>query len=56
MAGLGPFYIDAEKKAMRRNRTWYQTYIMKVLQDKKDKQVRDIDTTMAIAKKLLTVR
>lgn len=55
MAGLGPFYIDAEKRSKRRNRIWYQKNIMRVLQDSKEKQARGVDATIALAEELLAV-
>lgn len=50
------YFADAERKSKRRARQWYQNYILKVLQDKKEKQVREIDASISLAKKLLEVR
>ncbi|KAJ8717417.1 hypothetical protein PYW08_005816 [Mythimna loreyi] len=47
------FYADAMKKASRRNRLWYQTNLLRVLQAAKEKQAREIDVSIALAEELM---
>ncbi|XP_075981137.1 uncharacterized protein LOC142979831 [Anticarsia gemmatalis] len=47
------FYADAERKAERRNRVWYQNNLKNVLQAAKEKQVREIDVSIALADELI---
>ncbi|KAG6454832.1 protein ATP6V1FNB [Manduca sexta] len=49
------FHVDAMKRSLRRNRWWYQANIMKVLQDCKEKGVRDIETSVALAEQLFAI-
>ena len=49
------FYADAWKKSMRRDRLWYQTHLKPALLAAKEKQVREIDTSIALADDLLRV-
>ncbi|KAJ0173977.1 hypothetical protein K1T71_010123 [Dendrolimus kikuchii] len=47
------FYADAENRSKRRNRLWYQENLLQVLRAAKEKQVREIDVSIAIAEKLM---
>lgn len=50
------FYAEATEKAKRRDRIWYQNNLLKVLQAAKEKRVREIDTSIALAEELMAVR
>ncbi|XP_072942750.1 uncharacterized protein [Epargyreus clarus] len=47
------FFADAWKRSDRRNRMWYQEYLMKVLEACKEKQVREIDASIALGQELM---
>lgn len=50
------FYADATQKSKRRDRRWYQENLLKVLEAAKEKRVREIDTSIALAHELITVK
>lgn len=56
MAFSPAFQTDAGNKSKRRNMVWYQERIMKVLEACKEKQVREIDASIAMAEELLRVK
>ncbi|KAM3956684.1 uncharacterized protein ACR2FA_009334 [Aphomia sociella] len=47
------FYADAEQKSKRRNRLWYKENLLTVLHHAKERQVRDVDVSIALAQNLL---
>lgn len=49
------FYADAWNKSIRRNRVWYQTNLMPALLAAKERQVREIDASIALANELIEV-
>lgn len=49
------YVADAMKKSNRRIMRWYQNNLLSVLQDAKDRQVRDIDVSIGIAQELMRV-
>lgn len=55
MAFSPEFLTDAANKSKYRNMVWYRENIMKVLEACKEKQVRHIDETIAMAEELLNV-
>ncbi|XP_063830423.1 uncharacterized protein LOC135079744 [Ostrinia nubilalis] len=49
------YYADAMNKSNRRIMRWYQNNLMSVLQDAKDRQVREVDISIAIAQNLMKI-
>ncbi|CAD0203013.1 unnamed protein product [Chrysodeixis includens] len=49
------FLADSAARSERRNRLWYQKNLLKVLQTEKEKQVREIDTSIALAEELMRI-
>lgn len=49
------YYADAMNKSKRRIRKWYQDNLLAVLQAKKERQVREVDASIAIAEELMRV-
>lgn len=49
------FYADAERRANRRNRQWYQNNLLNVLQAAKENHVREIDASIVLAEELMRV-
>lgn len=49
------FGADVMQKAQRRQRRWCQENLMTVLEQAKDRQARDIEVSIELAKKLLAV-
>jgi hypothetical protein len=47
------YYAEAEQKSKRRNRRWYQDNLMGVLNDAKERRVREVDVSIALAEELL---
>ncbi|CAH0713165.1 unnamed protein product, partial [Brenthis ino] len=47
------FYADAWQKSKRRNRLWYQENLMPALLAAKERRVREIDASIALANELL---
>lgn len=55
MTASPAFKTDALKRFTRRNMVWHQNYLKKVLEACKERQIRDIDTNIAMAKELEAV-
>ncbi|CAH2042616.1 unnamed protein product, partial [Iphiclides podalirius] len=49
------FYTDALGRSGRRNRNWYSENLLNVLEAAKEKQAREIDASIALAKDLLQI-
>ncbi|XP_013193513.1 uncharacterized protein LOC106137258 [Amyelois transitella] len=49
------FYADAENRSKRRIRRWYQENLMPALLANKERQVRDVDVSIALTQKMLAI-
>lgn len=52
---ISAFYADALVRSEQRIREWNQKNLLNVLEANKEKQVREIDASIALAKKYLAV-